>query len=600
MPQLHILVHNLPAFSHAVERPLELGRQQHEEPGPFAVVGPAEAPRLIIAAREDVSIGRRQLRVEVESPVRVRFTNLNQHIPIGIELGPTLQPGQAVSQHLPVLLRIGAVILRIDADSASEETEFQSLAEPTLIPGRTPPPLPVALPSLTASLRGHDASVLLTRFERLVDVLQLAATNREFAAQVADATRDLVELDHSAVVLREGDGWRVAAVSAGAPPSWQPSQSILNAAYREKRTFWKLPDRELGGSLLDVRSVVAAPIRNVAGEVIGAVYGDRQTAVGNRSAPIGKLEAQLVEVLACGVAGGLARLEQERSAIERRVQLERFVTPEVARQLEADPQMLVGRDAEVTLLFCDIAGFSRISERLSPQQTFGWINDVMETLSGCVMAHGGTLVDYVGDELIAMWGAPLPVPDHAAAACRAATDMIRSLTPLDEKWSKTLGEPVDVGIGINSGQVRVGNTGSQFKLKYGPLGSQVNIASRLQGATRFLQTRVLLSGATAIQLKDEFPIRRVCSVRLKNIDQPLELFELAVDPPAEWPQRVALYEEALRQWEAREVNGAITRLSQLIATHLDDGPALVLLSRAIESRSRDRGGYDTVWQLPSK
>src|SRR5262249_10438073 len=152
-----------------------------------------------------------------------------------------------------------------------------------------------------------------------------------------------------------------------------------------------------------------------------------------------------------------ARLEQER----RRIQFEGFVGPEVVRQIVDDPTALEGRDASVTLLFCDIAGFSRISERLSPQETFTWINDVMETLSICVRETGGTIVDYIGDELIAMWGAPFPAEQPAVSACQTAIAMMQSLTPLNARWQIKLGEPTRIGIGINSGNVRVGNTGCQ-------------------------------------------------------------------------------------------------------------------------------------------
>src|SRR5262249_36584227 len=146
-----------------------------------------------------------------------------------------------------------------------------------------------------------------------------------------------------------------------------------------------------------------------------------------------------------------------------------FFTPQLARQLELNPDLLQGRDAEVTLLFCDIRGFSRISEQLGPAGTMTWISDTMATLSECVRARQGVLVDYIGDELIAMWGAPEAQPDHARLACLAALDMLARVPELNERWRTQLKETMGLGIGVNTGVSRVGNMGSPHKFKYGPL-----------------------------------------------------------------------------------------------------------------------------------
>jgi len=112
-----------------------------------------------------------------------------------------------------------------------------------------------------------------------------------------------------------------------------------------------------------------------------------------------------------------------------RVQFEQFFTPSLASELAARPDLLKGRSLEVTLLFCDIRGFSRISERLGPGGTVEWISNVMEVLSDCVLAHQGVLVDYIGDELIAMWGAPKEEPQHAQLACRAPRSTCSTASP---------------------------------------------------------------------------------------------------------------------------------------------------------------------------
>ena len=241
------------------------------------------------------------------------------------------------------------------------------------------------------------------------------------------------------------------------------------------------------------------------GEVIGAVYGDRRRS-GKLFAPelISELEAMLVELIASGVAAGMARMQQEQAALTARVQFEQFFTRELSEQLSLHPDLLAGRDVEVSLLFCDIRGFSRISERLGPRGTVQWIGDVMGVLSDCVLAHAGVLVDYIGDELVAMWGAPAAQPEHARLACLAAIDMLKAVPGINQRWSTTLQEPMALGIGVNSGIARVGNTGSHHKFKYGPLGNTVNLASRVQGATKYLRSPILVTGSTHSQLGSGF------------------------------------------------------------------------------------------------
>src|SRR5262249_19139262 len=161
------------------------------------------------------------------------------------------------------------------------------------------------------------------------------------------------------------------------------------------------------------------------------------------------------------------------SLLKAQIQFEQFFTPELARHLYSEPNLLEGRDANVTLLFCDVRGFSRASEKLGPAGTVRWIGDLMSELSECVLDDEGVLVDYSGDELMAMWGAPRDQPDQAVRAVRAGLAILAALPRLSERWRDVLGGPVSVGVGINSGVARVGNTGSRFKFKYGPLGNAV-------------------------------------------------------------------------------------------------------------------------------
>jgi adenylate cyclase len=371
---------------------------------------------------------------------------------------------------------------------------------------------------------------------------------------------------------------------------------------QEKRTFWEQPalGESTEHSLAGVAAVVAAPILDRRGEVLGALYGERR--LGGVAAPgaITEVEATLVELLARGVAAGLARLEQEQAALAERVRFEQFFTPELARQLSQHPDLLQPREAEVTVLFCDIRRFSRISERLGAARTVEWCRGVLDMLSDCVLAEGGVLVDYLGDGLFAMWGAPDEQADHARRACRAALAMLAGLPRLNARWQPVVGEPLALGIGVNTGAAQVGNTGSSRKFKYGPRGNTVNLGSRVEGATKYLKCELLLTGATRAHLDASFATRRLARVQVLDIAEPVDLNELAPEDRPHWPEARAEYHKALSLFENREFAPAAHTLGNWCGQHPEDGPALVLLHRTVRCLLDGAPLLHPVWALTSK
>jgi adenylate cyclase len=377
----------------------------------------------------------------------------------------------------------------------------------------------------------------------------------------------------------------------------------LGRVRRERRTFRHVPPigADTPRSLQDVSALVAAPILDGHGKVIGALYGDRRSGGPSGGAPeISPFEAKLVELLASGIAAGLARVKEEQAALQARVQFEQFFTPQLAGQLEHDPRLLEGRDADVTVLFADIRGFSRISQRLGPARTMAWIQETMGALSDCVLAHDGVLVDYIGDELMAMWGAPVPQENHAELACLAARQMLESLADVNARWQAELGSPVRLGIGLNSGVARVGNTGSPQKFKYGPLGDTVNVASRTQGATKYLGADCLITGSTLKQLPAGAAVRRLARVRAVNIEQAIDLYEIVPTAPADWEERCRRYCQALAALERDELTAA-TELARELARDFPHDPAAAALGhRVLDAEGQDWIGDTSVWQLPGK
>jgi adenylate cyclase len=226
--------------------------------------------------------------------------------------------------------------------------------------------------------------------------------------------------------------------------------------------------------------------------------------------------------LAAAVSTNLARAV----AIRTRVQFEQFFSAELVGELERNPNLLEGRSLEVTILVSDLRGFTGLSERLGANNTCKIIRDLMEHLTERIVDQGGVIVDYAGDGILAMWNAPVLQPDHALRACRAAQAMQLEMIGLNARWQHIIGAPLHLGIGINSGQAQVGNTGCSRKFKYGPHGHTVNLAARVQDATKKLRVPILITGPVHEKVQDFFMFRETERVPLAGVTEEVILYEL--------------------------------------------------------------------------
>jgi adenylate cyclase len=262
-----------------------------------------------------------------------------------------------------------------------------------------------------------------------------------------------------------------------------------------------------------------------------------------------------------------------------------------------------GRAVDVSVLFCDIRGFSTVSEKAGPEVTVRWLRAIMNRLSSLVIEHEGVLVDYAGDELFAMWGAPRECLDHADRACNAALGMLALVDELNEEWQSVVGFQTDFGIGVNSGTALVGNIGTDRKFKYGPLGNTVNLGSRVQGATKYLRTRLLITGETRRRLSpgwDASRLRKICQVKVQNIAAPVELYQLTTEAGPEWDIRRTLYEKAIHAFEAGNLAESDLAMGELFQHFPDDGPGRLLNLRVAEAMLAPEEPLDFVWTLPGK
>ena len=563
---------------------LELGRQQRGDPGAVAMIRADGNQRLIVADKDFTELARQQLRVEPLTDGTLRLTNLSSNVALRFNAGEALEASASLVVSMPLTVYVSTsrfVTFQENGPPAEPELVLEGLSTRTLAPG-----MRQAFSDSFADLLSHELSPDGPDLDRIVRGLREAMEIYQNVRTVEGLYNAAVT---GAVKVVGFDGARLLRYTDGV---WQEvqqfgnfhsavSQFVLGEVLKHTKALWNSGTSKATESLVKLDAVIAVPILNRAGAVIGALYGERQSRVG-RSAfrMITPTDAQLMELLAHGVASELSRQTHEEESRRLQIRFEQFFSPELARELEAQPNLLEGRDVEVSILFCDIQGFSRISERVDTQTIFKFINEVIGACSACVVKHGGVLVDYVGDAVMAMWGAPQLQPNHAELACRAALDMLTRLPDLNTRWESLIGEEVHFSIGINSGQARAGNAGSEHKFKYGPLGKTVNLASRVQGATKYFKTRILITTATAKAVSTEFYRRKLCDGQVVNMLESVGLFELNTQAAQTLNHG---YEQALERFESKEFRIAARQLSHLLEEFPNDGPTLVLLSRCVNA-----------------
>ena len=592
---------------------VEIGRQDRGEPGPYNQRFEVDRWRLVVAPLTEDTVSRHHLSLEPLEDGRFRIRNGSKAIPIRLTSGDEVKPGETRDLPIPNQMMLGRKMIRVVAPESISGDDLNELPEATLPPGHFDGLATRMGGMQLAPPVGNDQAGMIKWLKAAMEVLQAAATSSDFFDKAAQAAAEMVGLDSVSVWLIKDDEW-VNVAQQVAPrllsvPKAPASRHVLDKVRQKAKTIWNKPEGSSTAttSLDSVAAVVAAPILNAQGQVIGALYGDRSflTQANRQRGEITEVQAMLVELLAGGIASGLERLKHEQDAVAARVRFEQFFTHDLARELEQNPNLLEGRESEVTLLFCDIRGFSRISEKLGPAKTVEWINDVMGVLSESVLEHQGVLVDYIGDELMAMWGAPTEQPDHATLACKAALDMLQRLPGVVARWKPILEEEFDLGIGLNTGKARVGNTGTKRKFKYGPLGNTVNLASRIQGATKYLKARLLITANTKTAVdrhageEGTFCTRRLGKIRVVNIKEEVEVFELVPEGLPHWESLRKECEDALDLYLAQNFRDAAGKLAHIQVAHPSDGPSLILLSKAVNCLC-DPKVFNEVWDLDSK
>jgi adenylate cyclase len=211
----------------------------------------------------------------------------------------------------------------------------------------------------------------------------------------------------------------------------------------------------------------------------------------------------------------------------------RYVSRDVFKQLIDHPELaeLGGRRREMTVLFSDIRGFTSVTEKGQPEELVAQLNEYFSTMVEVVFRHQGTVDKFVGDMVMALFGAPVDDPDHVEHALAAAVDMVAELANLNRKWLSEGRVQLDIGIGVNSGEMIAGNIGSSSIMSYTVIGDNVNLGSRLESLNKDFRTRIIISGATRDRLRTAYPTRSLGEVTVKGKSRPVSIFEVVVPSP---------------------------------------------------------------------
>lgn len=276
-------------------------------------------------------------------------------------------------------------------------------------------------------------------------------------------------------------------------------------------------------------------------------------------------------------------LAEERERQRIRAAFQNYVAPEVVNIMLQHPEKLRlgGEKREMTVLFSDIRGFTSLSEKLPPEVLVELLHSYLNPMTEVVFKHQGTMDKYIGDAIMAIYGAPLPLPNHAACACDTALDMLATLAQLWEQWRAQGLPELKIGVGINSGPMTVGNMGSQRLFDYTVIGDNVNLASRLEGLNKYYGTAILISETTRELLPPGYILREVDRVRVKGKQAPVSIFELRGygQPQGLEAELLETFQAGLTAFRTRNWEEAAHHFTACLALNPDDGPAQLLLNR---------------------
>jgi adenylate cyclase len=312
--------------------------------------------------------------------------------------------------------------------------------------------------------------------------------------------------------------------------------------------------------------------------------------------PLVVTEAAVAAALVAGVVLNYATEGRQKAFLRRA--FKHYLGAEVIDQIVADPSRLQlgGEKRALTLLFSDIEKFSSFSEKLDPETLTSLLNEYLSDMTDIILEEGGYLDKYIGDAIVAFWNAPAVQPDHAVRAARAALRCQRMLAERRAHYQQKTGVILKARIGLNTGEVTVGNMGSRNRFNYTVLGDAANLASRLEGANKVFGTYNLISEATWLQTYGHFLGRELGRIRVVGREQPVRVYEIlgfAGEPP---PPFLASFEAGLKLCLANQWQQALEHFER----SPDDPPSAAYAAQCRTRMQSPSQPWDGIWSLTEK
>jgi adenylate cyclase len=282
-----------------------------------------------------------------------------------------------------------------------------------------------------------------------------------------------------------------------------------------------------------------------------------------------------------------------------------YVPPELVDEMSKDPAAfsMEGESRELSVLFTDVRGFTTISEGLDPKDLSKLMNEFLTPLTQVIYRHRGTIDKYMGDCIMAFWGAPLNDPQHARNAVVAGLEMHKVLDSLQGHFKEKGWPPINIGVGVNTGRMSVGNMGSDIRLAYTVMGDAVNLASRLEGITKQYGVNMIVGEATRAATPDVV-FRELDRVKVKGKDEPVGIFEpvgLAGEVDKARQDELKLWGQALKLYRSRDWDMAELQLINLLKLQPSGGLYKLFLERIVYFRANPPGeGWDGSWKFDTK
>ncbi len=296
---------------------------------------------------------------------------------------------------------------------------------------------------------------------------------------------------------------------------------------------------------------------------------------------------------------------EEREKKKVRGAFQQYLPPSLISQIMEHPELLRlgGEEKELTALFSDIRGFTTLSEGLTPKQLVDLLNHYLSEMTAIIFKRWGTLDKYIGDAVMAFWGAPIPQTDHPLRACRAALDMSKALERLRTEWASHGRPAIDIGVGVNTGLMLVGNMGSERRFNFTIMGDNVNLASRLEGLNKQFGTRLIISEATYRRVSTELVARELDLIRVKGKMKPVRIYELVATAEEAGPFRdlINRFQEGLDAYRSGQWEEAGKIFAALHNDYPNDGPSMVFLKRTRDLIAEPpEGAWDGVYVMKTK